>query len=351
MSSVSVEGERLWHRVVQSATLAPSVHNTQPWHFVIVDDQTLEIYADGSRQLPVLDPFGRQMLISVGCALFNARVELALQGYEPEVQLFPDRGQANLVASLRIPAQKQPWLPIVDYATAVGLRHTNRRPFEDETVPPSVVHDLVQAAQQEHGILVEITRPEDLLAVSRLSRHADHAQNSNAAYRSELRNWTTDDSTRPDGVSSQLVPRVDGPSRDDVPIRDFDVRGNAWLPSHTRSTVKQCLMLLGTKDDDRESWLHAGEALERVLLAATLAGYSASPLTQVIEVPHTRERLQDELGLSWHPHLLLRLGRAAKTSPSRRRPLTDVLTNRSIVQPGQDLRPSSPSPARSSVEG
>ena len=71
------------------ATLAPSVHNTQPWRFVLTQGN-LEIHANWTRKLRVLDPTGRQLLISCGCALFNARVALAASGYDAVVERFPD---------------------------------------------------------------------------------------------------------------------------------------------------------------------------------------------------------------------------------------------------------------------
>ena len=80
------------------------------------------------------------------------------------------------------------------------------------------------------------------------------------------------------------------------------------------------------KRDDAAAWARAGEALERVLLEITRHGYAASPLTQAIEVAHTRELLRSELSLPGHPQLLLRVGRAPAVSSTRRRPLTDVLT-------------------------
>jgi hypothetical protein len=110
-----------------------------------------------------------------------------------------------------------------------------------------------------------------------------------------------------------------------VPIRDFDTSGRGQLPSYTHSSIDQCLLVLGTDDDDPASWVRAGEALERVLLEIARLGYTASPLTQVIEVPATHAELRQRLRLSMHPHVVLRVGRAAPTPATPRRHLVDVL--------------------------
>jgi hypothetical protein len=78
--------------------------------------------------------------------------------------------------------------------------------------------------------------------------------------------------------------------------------------------------------DEPAAWLRAGEALEHVLLEITRWGYAASLLTQVIEIPSTRSRLRNELGLDMNPHVLLRVGRAPKTPASPRRRLEDVVS-------------------------
>src|SRR5688500_6964034 len=48
-----------WTRVVDAATRAPSIHNTQPWRFTAGPDR-LEVFLDRERALPVLDPTARQ---------------------------------------------------------------------------------------------------------------------------------------------------------------------------------------------------------------------------------------------------------------------------------------------------
>ena len=312
-------------RAAVRATYAPSVHNTQPWRLHISGDE-LRIYADRSRHLAVLDPTSRQLIISVGCAITNARVSLAAQGYEVEVTRFPDKADPDLLAVLRIVADDalpDPVLAGLDHV--VEIRQTNRRRFADDPVPEVVLEDLEAAASAEDSQLFIVRNPDQRQAVAALSQHADDIENLNPAYRAELRAWTTDDPERRDGVPSLAVPHVTGATRDEVPIRDFDTHGSGVLPAETNSSRNQCLVLLCTSGDSVRDWLRAGEALERILLEITRHGFMASPLTQVTEVPAARAELRRELRLQGYPHVLLRIGRAALTPRSRRRRLVDVL--------------------------
>src|SRR3954454_10466414 len=99
MPPVSIDQTRALRRAAVRATLAPSVHNTQPWRFHLRDGR-LGVYVDRGRQRPVLDSSSRQMIVSVGCALMNARVSAAGDGIGLEVTRFPDSQRPDLVASL-----------------------------------------------------------------------------------------------------------------------------------------------------------------------------------------------------------------------------------------------------------
>lgn len=315
-------------RAAVRATFAPSVHNTQPWRFQVSGDE-LRIHVDRTRRLTVLDTTGRQMLISVGCALMNARVALAGQGYVVEVNRFPKRSDPDLVATLRVvgettdAGQTDPTLGGLDHV--LEIRQTNRRRFADDPVPDVVLDDLELAAAKEDSHLVIVRDPDKRQAVAALSQRADAIENLNPAYRAELRAWTSDDPARRDGVPAMAIPHVTGAAQDEVPIRDFDTRGAGYLPPETHSSRNQCLLLLCTEGDGEHDWLRAGEALERVLLEVTRHGYAASPLTQVTEVPSARAELRRDLQLVPYPHVLLRVGRAPVTPRSRRRRLVEVL--------------------------
>ncbi len=313
------------HRAAARATLAPSVHNTQPWRLYLAENQ-LDVVADLGRQLSVLDPVARQLIISGGCALFNARVSLCGSGFGADVQRVADSSRPELLASVTAVSDGvDPALAALD--PCIELRQTNRRRFADDDVPNELLDRLEEAAAAERATIQVIRDPGQRATVARLNHLADDMENLNPAYRAELRAWTTDDPNRRDGVASTVVPRVDGSTLDELPMRDFDTRGRAGLPADTHSSREQCLVLLGTAQDSPAHWLRAGEALERVLLEITRHGYRASPFTQITEVPAVRARLQAELGLVWYPHVLLRIGRAADAPPSRRRRLVDVLVH------------------------
>jgi len=325
--TTSIDERRLTaalRRAAVRSTLAASVHNTQPWRLELHAGE-LSLVADRARQLRVLDPTGRQLIISCGCALFNARVAMASSGVTVDVQRLPEPSRPDLLARMVALDQRDGSVdPIAALDNLVELRRTNRRRFADDPVPAEVVEAVERAAAAEGGVLVSIRSEEHRLAVARLTQHADAIQNLDPAYRAELRSWTSGDLTSPDGVPAAAVPRF-GTALDDIPIRDFDTRGLGQLPSETRSSRRQCLILLGTIGDNPAAWLRAGEALQRMLLEITRHGFTASPFTQVIEVPATRAALRSELGLSMMPHVLLRVGRAPLTPATHRRRLVDVL--------------------------
>ena len=312
-------------RAADRPTLASSVHNTQPWRYEL-QPNALSVVADRTRQLRVLDPSGRQLLISCGCAVFNARVALAAAGRTVRVQRNPDPTRSDLLARITAVDTDRRRDPIAALDGVVDLRRTNRRRFADDAVPAEVVHALESAANAEDCELFPVCRTEHRLAVARLSQQADAIQNADPAYRAELRAWTTTDAGRTDGVAATAVPHVTGQAQDEVPIRDFDTSGMGGLPAETRSSHDQCLLVLGSRGDDPASWLRAGEALQRVLLEVTRQGFAASPMTQIVEVPAVRAQLRSELGLHFAPHVLLRIGRAPLTAATRRRRLVDVLT-------------------------
>jgi nitroreductase len=309
---------------VDRAVLAPSLHNSQPWRFTVHADR-LDVRADRTRHLASIDPPGRELVQSVGAALFNARVALAARGWAVDVRRCPSPDDPDLMAVLQlVDGPPDPGLAVLD--SVVAQRRTNRRTF-DATIPTDAeLRSFTAAAVAEGAVLVPVLTGEQHRLVARLTQLADSQQQADPAYLAELARWTNRAPAEGDGIVAAAVPHVDGSAADDVPMRDFDTRGDGSLPPSSGVGAEHTLLVLGTRTDDEAAWLRSGEALQRVLLEITRAGWGASPLTQSVEIPLTRMELR--AGLTWDtwPQTVLRIGHAGPTSATPRRQRTDVVS-------------------------
>src|SRR5262245_13579962 len=86
----TVDTATMLAQAAEVAGHAPSIHNTQPWHWR-VRGATLELVTEPARRLGVTDPEGRMMVVSVGAALHHARIALAGAGWRAEVERVIDR--------------------------------------------------------------------------------------------------------------------------------------------------------------------------------------------------------------------------------------------------------------------
>jgi nitroreductase len=309
---------------VDRAMLAPSLHNSQPWRFTVHADR-LDVRADRTRHLTSIDPSGRELVQSVGAALFNARVALAARGWAVDVQRCPSPKDPDLLAVLQlVDGPPDPGLAVLD--PLIPQRRTNRRTF-DATVPTdAVLQSFSAAAVAEGAVLIPVLTDEQHRLLARLTQRADAEQQADPAYLAELARWTNRAPEAGDGIVAAAVPHVDGTATDDVPMRDFDTRGDGGLPPSSGVGAERTLLVLGTRADDTEAWLRSGEALQHVLLELTRAGWAASPLAQAVEIPLTRVELR--AGLTWDtwPQTVLRIGHAGPTDATPRRQRTDVVS-------------------------
>jgi len=307
---------------VRAAIAAPSIHNSQPWLFR-PRRTGVDVLVDRRRQLQVADPDGREMHVSVGAAVFNLRTAMLAQGRQPLLWLLPDPHEPELAATVMVgPAVPAP-ADIRALAGAIPGRQTNRRPFWSMPIPDAVLDVVVLAAHVEGASLVVVdlaTRS----AVTSLARDADRRQRSDPRYRAELAQWTTPGPGRAEGVPAEVFgPR---PELAALPLRDFDL-------AHTtdrrvaRFEAEPTLAVLYTFGDDRQDWLRAGQALQRVLLTAAVHSLATTPLTQAVEVSQLRALLDapSERGVV---QSIIRLGYAGRVPRTPRRPLADVLVHK-----------------------
>ncbi len=297
--------------LVAEATLAPSMHNAQPWRFrFLTGERLLLLHADLERAMPRSDPGDRALHIGCGAALLNMRVAAAHAGLAPEVRLLPEPQDPLLLAAVRLTEQTGRGRDdeLARLHAAIRQRHTSRHPFAEKDLPEDVRTMLRDAAARESATLL-FPGAWHAETVLDLIRDAESRDVMDADAREDLIRWTRlgpEADTAVDGVPEYAF----GPRKRDgrAPVRDFAGRRPVADRGTTTFEYTPHLALLSTSGDGPADWLRAGQALERVLLEATLADLATSLTSHALETPELRLLVRDPGSGTGQVQMVLRIG-------------------------------------------
>jgi len=312
--------------LIATAARAPSVHNSQPWRFVVGQD-AVELWCDPRRRTSP-DARGREMLISCGAALFGLRLAMRSLGFKPVVELLPDQARPRLLARVR-PGRGVPMNALeVRMLAAVPHRHTHRGAFEPGALPPGLLPGLQNDALVEGAELALIPPGLGFQRLAVLAASASRRGNLDPRAKATIRRWTraAGQPTR-DGIPATALAagRASLMRQGRLPQRDFDLGRNLGVLSAEGAPPAVTAILL-TRGDRRADWLHAGQALHRMLLHAASEWVFASLYTQPLEDPVTRVLIPGQVGIPGHPQMIMQFGRAKTAASTARRP-PDELTS------------------------
>ncbi|GAA2607802.1 Acg family FMN-binding oxidoreductase [Paractinoplanes durhamensis] len=294
---------------------APSLHNSQPWRWV-VDGDHLDLRLEPRRVLRTTDPDARLAVLSCGTALHHARVSLAAGGWRPVVHRFPDPADIDHLARLRS-GGRMPIEPVwTRLAQAAGRRHTDRRSAPSRPLDHDKLRSIGVAIRRE-GADLKLLRPQQMFILAKASDWARGAEEDDPEWRVELAAWVGDEAAPDSGVHA--------PALAGRPLRR---PGSALIgESHHHASVFAVLHGAG---DERPNWLTAGEALSAGWLTATELAVSVLPLSLVVEVAGSRDMIQRMLGGYELPYLVLRFATADPTAGKW--PRTPRLPSEATVQ-------------------
>ncbi len=307
------------------AVLAPSAHNSQPWFFAVRPD-SVDLYADRTRALPVVDPQDRELTISCGAALGTLEVAMTRFGLRHDTRVLPEATIVDHLARVRVTSTGAP-LPDEALFEAIVRRHTNRKAYHEDPVAREIALALETEAL-EGGVWFALVHDLDTrLAIADLVEEGDREQMGDPSFRRELASWMHPNRSRArDGMPGYAHAMGDALSSiAPLVVRTFDIGEQQAATDRNLALKSPLLGVIGTEDDSPRAWVLAGRALARVLLRATAVGLSASFLNQSIEVPDLRKRLATSIGRSGLPQLLVRMGVAEAARPTPRRSLDEVL--------------------------
>jgi hypothetical protein len=328
-------------RIVRAGILAANPHNSQPWYFH-AGGQVIDLFADYSRQIGVIDPLRREMHIGLGCAVENMTLAAQAEGFAAQVTLLP--GGANPaadpahVARLALtPAPPQ----TSDLYSAIPARHTNRGPYDRaRAIAPDVLNALAALSNDDDLRLYWYMEhaPRDTFgkyAVASAEALIADEQQSMDSHRWWRQDWQdlqahrdglTVDAQAFDGLTNlgaKMLPDVSRQQSDAIFVQNTRDTLVATAPTFGLIAVRN--------QDDNAQRMGCGRLWQRMHLWATLHGLAMQPLNQMCE----RADRERQLGLEprfgralreltgsdeWHGIMPFRIGyplRQARLSPRR----------------------------------
>jgi nitroreductase len=310
--------------ILELACRAPSLHNSQPWRWVL-EHGNLHLFADHSRVGHHTDVTGGEVILSCGAALDHLRVASAAAGWRTRVDRYPDPRNHDHLASIVFQRDAAVTTHERELSEAIPRRRTDRLAFmspEPWLEIEERLRRVLDGTVAELDVIDDSGRP----ALAAASQRSEKQRRDDASYRYELL-WWTGHSHVTDGVPRSALPSPAEASQVDV-ARDFPT----YCTDDLRTTAGRDhskVLVLSTFDDSRQNVLQCGEALSRVLLECTAAGFATCTLTHMIELHASREAVRRLIGRHAEPQVLVRVGRAAEigtpAARTARRPISDVL--------------------------
>lgn len=286
--------------LVAEASLAPSVHNTQPTRWRLEDDGRVLALEDIARRLPVGDPQGRDANVSHGAAIEGFAIAAAERGLTVAVE--PSAGES--VAGLRPVAR----LTLAPGGAAdplhpfMGPRRTYRGRFLNADCAPAL-----DALEGIEDLRLVRARPA-VEAVARANDAASLLTFRDPVYRAELLSWM------------RLSPRhprwaIDGLNAEAMEMSPIEAAGAGLVlrpgvfegldrfslaaPLVAEAAVVRSAAAIALfHRPEGEAPLETGRRFHRVWLEITRAGLSADPMAVLADDPETRAMLSRAHGLA-----------------------------------------------------
>jgi nitroreductase len=326
------------------AILAPNPHNRQPWVIELKSETEAVLTCDLDRLLPQTDPFGRQIVIGLGCFLELFSIAASAQGYLAGIRYFPEGKPRDMldrrpIAHLSLETQSG---LAADPLFAHSLsRHTNRNPYDtgrpigDDTLRrlQDAPAGGVRASATNGGTTGGGALLKNLRTLTRDAMLAE--MRSPEAHRESvdlMRIGRSEIEANPDGISlggaflealnlTGILTResLADPASGAYRIA-LDMIGEAAMAS-------MGFVWISTRGNDRMAQIEAGRAYMRIALQATADNIAMQPMSQALQeypamVPFYRtvhDRLTSQPGE--RVQMLARLGYAREIDPAPRWPL------------------------------
>lgn len=315
---------------LELARLAPSAHNTQPWWCKITQNG-IDLHNDPDHTLHSGDPTLRETILGLGTFLENLRLAAAYDHFQMIIKQSAFKtGENKPWAKLEfqenyIPNQEENIL-----WKAVPDRHTNRGLYQENPLDSATL-EYLQNIQLEPGITAHFIVEEEAKArIADLVAKGIKIGLSLPPIKNELAELVSFKSEeRTSGMLVEAMAQKPGQSENakDWILNKLDVAQEAQF-NHQKFATAPLIVVLTSDLEGPQTWLKAGQTLERILLAATSKGLNHCISAGPVEIPTLTPLVRQEVGNAGRPQALFRLGIPVSpdfTISSPRRSVEEIL--------------------------
>ena len=314
--------------VLHFASLAPSGHNSQPWHVKRSNRFEWIIGANPNRRLPEVDPQNRELLLAIGAFTENLSLAASVYGFDLQVQVLASKTTEEEILKVILKKGKAGTYPL----KRITSRRTVRNGFKATEIKSTDIQKLMKPLENNFRYFPSTSGDGKRLAEwaiesFRDQTNRDHAQRELAAWirfsdkeAKKYRDGLTPESMEITGLSGWYVRKFMGFK--DVMKKSFRQRsiegvakiakqGGGWL-------------LITSPGEKVADLIETGRNFERMFLLARDYKIAIHPMTQMLEEEKWRNEVVKEYGSTTIPQFVLRVGYLNKypNPVSLRRPVS-----------------------------
>lgn len=267
-------------RALAHALLAPNPHNRQPWLMDLSLEGQVTIHRDTTRDLPMTDPFNRQIFIGMGCFLETLKISATETGHSVDFDVLP-QGENGPIAIAKF-SEGATLDPLAQFITT---RHSDKEAYADQDIEADKIselsnyvtiiadHERVDALRQItwDALEIEMLTPRTLKESVDLMRIGKREINAN-----------------PDGIEMR-EPMLDALYNFGLLTREMlldtdhsGFRNKMNAMQHT-CFATPAFAVLTTQGNTRHDQISAGRDWMRYSLAMTALGLGTHPISQALQ--------------------------------------------------------------------
>jgi hypothetical protein len=331
-----------WRTLLETAVLAPSPHNVQPWRVRIVGDGEAILLIERHRTLPKEDVTGSFIILTMGLFVESLRIVAAHHGARLDAELLDDLAAFR---AERLEAVREPLVPfarlllspdpsiVPDVPLALfDARRTSRLPYRREDVDPAATRALAILAEQWGQRYQPIIDAKVIERVLGWNIDAVFEDLNHPPYRDELAGWIR----YRRAASERARDGLDARCMNQAPLEMWLAFHAPWLlqmpvlSARFRSRYRAQIgpvttlgLLSGPFWEPRDAY-PAGRMLIRFWLECTRLGYYLHPYGNLVTNRSIAERVRATTGVPdvW---LAFKIGRSDVPPRSHRLPVADIL--------------------------